>query len=150
MANFIKSKVQQSLSFLLMLVIAFSAFSGVLFVNPIPSYAYDLYNFGRALSGDKNLSEVDLNEANLNGANLSAANLNGVNLIGAKLSSAILSGADLYEAYLDNADLSYADLRYANLSGANLSGADLSGAITDSQTQFPEGFDAKRAGVIFK
>ncbi|MEY3222459.1 MAG: hypothetical protein RLZZ203_1315 [Cyanobacteriota bacterium] len=40
MASYIKSKVQQSLSFLLVLVIAFSVFSGVLFLNPSPSYAY--------------------------------------------------------------------------------------------------------------
>ena len=50
MANFIKSKVQQSLSFLLVLVIAFSAFSGVLFVSPSPSYAYDEETLARALS----------------------------------------------------------------------------------------------------
>ena len=109
MASYIKSKVQQSLSFLLVLVIAFSVFSGVLFLNPSPSYAYNRSDFNRALTGDKNLSGADLSRADL--------------------SRAILSGSDL--------------------SGARLSGARLSGAIANSQTKFPEGFDAVRAGVTF-
>jgi len=49
MANYIKSKVQQSLSFLLVLVIAFSLFSGVLFLNPSPSYAFNQSDVDRAL-----------------------------------------------------------------------------------------------------
>ena len=107
MASYIKSKIQQSLSFLLVLVIAFSVFSGVLFLNPSPSYAYSQSDLSRALIGDKDL-------------------------IGADLSRADLSGAYL---------------RRANLSGANLSDARLIGAIADSETKFPEGFDAVGAGV---
>jgi hypothetical protein len=71
------------------LVIAFSVFSGFLFLNPSPSYAYI-----RDLSGAR------------------------------------LSGA--------------------NLSGADLSRARLSRAIADSETIFPDGFDAVEEGVRFQ
>ena len=142
MASYIKSKVQQSLSFLLVLVIAFSVFSGVLFLNPSPSYAYSQSDLSRALIGDK-----DLNEADLIGANLSGANLSRANLSGADLSRANLSRADLRRADLIGADLSGADLSRAYLSMAYLSDARLIGAIADSETKFPEGFDAVGAGV---
>ena len=122
MASYIKSKVQQSLSFLLVLVIAFSVFSGVLFLNPSPSYAFDEATLSQALTGDKNL-------------------------FGARLSGANLRGADLSDAYLSDADLSGANLSDARLIGANLSDARLIGAIADSETKFPEGFDAVGAGV---
>jgi uncharacterized protein YjbI with pentapeptide repeats len=81
------------------LVIAFSVFSGFLFLNPSPSYAYI-----RDLSG-------------------------------ARLSGANLSGADLIRA---------------DLSGADLSRANLSRAIADSETIFPDGFDAVEEGVRFQ
>jgi uncharacterized protein YjbI with pentapeptide repeats len=159
MANFIKSKVQQSLSFLLVLVVAFSAFSGVLFVNPSPSYAFNKSDVDRALSGLKNLPGADLSGADLSGANLSRANLSGADLSGAYLGGADLFGtnlsranlirADLSGAYLYEANLIRAYLSGANLSGADLSLADLSRAIADSKTIFPEGFDAVGAGVIF-
>ena len=137
MASYIKSKVQQSLSFLLVLVIAFSVFSGVLFLNPSPSYAFDeatlsQSDLSRALIGDKDLIGADLSRADLSGAYLRRANLSGANL----------SGANLRRAYLSRANLSG-----ANLSGANLSDARLIGAIADSETKFPEGFDAVGAGV---
>jgi uncharacterized protein YjbI with pentapeptide repeats len=180
MANFIKSKVQQSLSFLPILVVAFSAFSGVLFVNPSPSYAFNPSDVGRALHLDKDLFEADLSGANLRGADLSGANLRRANLTGANLIQANLSFADLREADLFKADLLEANLRGANLRGANLrranlrranlsfadlfkadlreadlsfadlSEATLSEAIADSKTKFPDGFDAKGAGVIFR
>ena len=82
-----------------MLVIAFSVFSGFLFLNPSPSYAYIRY-------------------------------LSGARLSGARLSGARLSGA--------------------RLSGARLSGADLSRAIADTETIFPNGFDAVEEGVRFQ
>jgi len=135
MTNFIKSKVQQSLSFLLMLVVAFSAFSGVLFVDPSPSYAFDQVALSRALKGDKNLVGADLS--------------------GADLREADLRRADLSRASLLAADLSLANLRGADLSGADLSGADLSfanllRAIANSSTKFPVDFDAVSKGVIFR
>jgi uncharacterized protein YjbI with pentapeptide repeats len=101
------------------LVIAFSVFSGFLFLNPSPSYAYI-----RDLSG-----------ANLSGANLSRANL---------------SRANLSRANLSRANLSRANLSRANLSRANLSRANLSRAIADSETIFPDGFDAVEEGVRFQ
>ena len=157
MANFIKSKVQQSLSCLLMLVIAFSAFSGVLFVNPSPSYAYNQEDFDRVKSGDKNLSDVDLSGANLSGAYLRQAILVDANLSGANLSDANLSGANLSGVNLSGADLSEADLGDAglgrtDLAGANLAGANLVGAFANSSTKFPDGFTKEKAkfrGVIF-
>jgi uncharacterized protein YjbI with pentapeptide repeats len=134
MANFIKSKVQQYLSFLLMLVVAFSAFSGVLFVNPSPSHAHDSQVYFQAMSGLKQLSGADLSGADLSHADLSSADLSGANLNGANL-----SGADLNNARLSGADLS----------GANLNGANLNGAIAKyTNTKFPKGFDASSAGVI--
>ncbi|MFN6325496.1 MAG: pentapeptide repeat-containing protein [Aphanizomenon sp.] len=129
MASYIKSKVQQSLSFLLVLVIAFSVFSGVLFLNPSPSYAYS-----------RNLGSVDYSGRNLSRQDFSDANLSGAYLIGADL-----SGADLTEA-----DLTGARLSGARLSGADLIGARLSGAIADSETIFPDGFDPVDAGVEFR
>ena len=137
MASYIKSKIQQSLSFLLVLVIAFSVFSGFLFLNPSPSYAYSQSDLSRALIGDKDLIGADLSRADLSGAYLRRANL----------SDADLSGAYLRRAYLSRANLSGANLSGANLSGANLSDARLIGAIADSETKFPEGFDAVGAGV---
>ena len=93
MASYIKSKVQQSLSFLLVLVIAFSVFSGVLFLNPSPSYAFDEATLSQALTGDKNLFGARLSGANLRGANLRGARLSGANLRGANLRGAYLSRA---------------------------------------------------------
>jgi uncharacterized protein YjbI with pentapeptide repeats len=129
MASYIKSKVQQSLSFLLVLVIAFSVFSGVLFLNPSPSYAYS-----------RNLGSVDYSGRNLSRQDFSGAYLSGAYLIGA-----YLIGADLTEA-----DLTGARLSGARLSGADLIGARLSGAIADSETIFPDGFDPVDAGVEFR
>ncbi len=140
MASYIKSKVQQSLSFLLVLVIAFSVFSGVLFLNPSPSYAFDEATLSQALTGDKNLFEANLIEANLIGANLSGANLSGANLRGANL-----RGANLRVARLSGANLRGADLR-----GADLRGALLYKVIANRLTQFPAGFDAVGAGVRFQ
>jgi hypothetical protein len=37
-----------------------------------------------------------------------------------------------------------------NLSGADLTITDLIEAVADSRTQFPQGFDAKAAGLIIK
>jgi uncharacterized protein YjbI with pentapeptide repeats len=119
MVNSIKSIVQQSLSFLLVLVIAFSVFSGVLFLNPSPSYAFNQSDVDRAFSGDKNLSR-----ANLGGANLS-------------------------EGDLSEADLSRANLGGANLSEADLSRADLEEASANFATIFPEDFYAEDKGVEF-
>ncbi len=130
MANYIKSKVQQSVSFLPILVVTFSAFSGILFLNPSPSYAFDQTTLSRALKGDKFLVKADLSKADLSGTNLS----------GAKLREAKLGEADLRGAKLSKADLSEADLR----------GADLFEVQADSKTKFPADFDAKGAGVIFK
>ena len=87
MASYIKSKVQQSLSFLLVLVIAFSVFSGFLFLNPSPSYAYSR-NFSNA-----NFIGADLSGENFSNANLSGADLSGADLRRARLSGARLSGA---------------------------------------------------------
>lgn len=165
MASYIQSKVRQSLSFLLVLVIAFSVFTGVLFVNPSLSYAFNNFDYRRAIAGDKylsNLGKVDLSKADLINVNLSGANLSGANLIEAKLSGANLSRANLSQANLSGANLSRANLsktylsqanfNRSNLSGTNLSGAYLAGvnlseAIADSDTKFPDGFDAVRAGV---
>jgi uncharacterized protein YjbI with pentapeptide repeats len=127
MTNYIKSKIQQVISFLFVTVIAISVFCGELLLNPSPSYAYNQADYAQAMSGVKNLKSTDLSGANFGVTNLSGANFDGANLSGANLSGANLKGTDL--------------------SGANLSGANLSGATTDSSTKFSEDFDPKAAGV---
>jgi len=42
------------------------------------------------------------------------------------------------------------NLTGADLGKANLRWANLTGAIANSSTKFPDGFDAKAAGVTFK
>jgi len=150
MANFIKSQVQKSLSFLL--VVAVSALSWVVFVNPSPSHAFDQETLERALNGDKKLAKADLSRADLSSADLRDADLSGAILSGAILSGAILRRADLIGAILRRADLRGAYLSGAYLSGADLrwadlSGANLKGATANSKTKFPDGFDAESAGV---
>ena len=177
MTSYIKSKIQRSISFLIAMVIAFSVCSGVVLLNPTPSYAFSQADVDKALRGEKYLAGADLRGADLSGlaadlsglntpyseyrgvnlflANLIGANLIGANLIGARLAGAYLTGAYLIGANLSNADLnqavlSNANLIVANLSNAGLTGADLTGAIADKYTKFPPGFDAKKAGVIIK
>jgi uncharacterized protein YjbI with pentapeptide repeats len=160
MANFIKSKVQQSLSFLLMLVITFSIFSEVILINPSPSYAYNQTHLDLALRGYQKLGQADLSQADLSGTNLSKtilskSNLDGANLSGANLSAAFLGGASLIGASLSKADLQFANLRGADLRGADLTeallnAADLEGAIANSKTRFPKRFDAIGRRVIFR
>jgi uncharacterized protein YjbI with pentapeptide repeats len=65
------------------------------------------------------------------------------------LSGQYFNRANLIGADLSGVDLSRANLSRANLSEAILSGADLRGAIADSETIFPDGFDAVGAGVTF-
>ncbi len=74
------------------------------------------------------------------GADLRRADLFGADLEGVDLSGADLNGANLYEANLSGADLG----------GALLSGVNLIGARVNKNTTWPEGFDPKAAGVIFK
>ena len=69
--------------------------------------------------------------------------LTGINLKGFKLQGANLQGANLHGANLRGANLQEADLR-----GTNLQEADLRGAKYDDQTQFPEGFNPRKAGMI--
>lgn len=70
------------------------------------------------------------------------AKLRWANLYRADLRGADLTGADLY-----GADLYGADLRWADLTGADLTGANLYGAVANQQTRWPDGFDARAAGV---
>ena len=62
---------------------------------------------------------------------------------------------DLAETNLDRAMLPAARFRRAGLRGANLRGANLSGADVrevwyDDATEWPEGFDPRRAGARFE
>jgi len=88
------------------------------------------------------LENCDLAKLRLRYAGLYSQNLKCANLAGANL-----WGADLRWADLRGANLRGANLRRANLSGAKLAGADLRDALYDSQTQWPEGFDADFEGV---
>ena len=82
---------------------------------------------------------------NLSGEDLSGKDLSGQYFVYANLTGANLAGADLTGAYISGANLSG-----ANLFGADLSGANLTGAVADEETQWPEGFDPKAAGVTFE
>ena len=165
MTSYIKSKIQRSISFLIAMVIAFSVCSGVVLLNPTPSYAFSQADVDKAGSGSKDLSKADLSRADLSRANLSGAFLRetifrGANLSGANLTGTILNWTDFREANLSGANLRGANLtgtifRGANLRGANfreagLSGVYFMGAIADRTTIFPKGFDAVKAGVIIK
>jgi len=137
-----KTKLQRIAHLLLVLVAAFSIFTGGLLLNAHPSYAweYDSYhdpdNFDR--NPDRTVQRASQRGADLRGfimedlywenEDLSGANLSGARLRKARLSGANLSGANLADSYLSGADLSYANLNRANLSGANLSDANLRGA----------------------
>ena len=123
MTSYIKSKIQRSISFLPVMVMAFSVCSGVVFFNPSPSYGYHPEDVERARKGDKNLIGADLI-----GADLRRARLDGALLLGARLTGADLIGVDLLGARLTGADLTGANLNGANLTGANLVGVDLTGA----------------------
>ena len=81
-------------------------------------------------------------------AALRFANLATARLSGARLQGADLRWADLHDADLRGARLYGADLRGADLTGAELSGTRFWGAIHDRTTRWPEGFDARRRGLI--
>lgn len=89
------------------------------------------------------LANADLVRAELPGAHLADIGLEDATLIGADL-----HGADLREAILTGADLRGANLDGASLDGGILGGADRQGAIADSQTNFPEDFNATKNGII--
>jgi hypothetical protein len=76
--------------------------------------------------------------------------LTGIDLRGMDLSGYYLGNKTLVNANLSDADLRRANIQGANLIGANLRGANLRGSIADASTQWPRGFDARRAGVIFR
>jgi uncharacterized protein YjbI with pentapeptide repeats len=118
----------------------------------------------RAILNETNLTRANLSEADLRSAqlcsallgraNLSKADFRKANLRKAELIRADLRGADLRKATLENTKLNGADLRETDLRGTkfgetDLSGAKLDGARYDTQTVWPEGFDASKAGLRF-
>jgi uncharacterized protein YjbI with pentapeptide repeats len=147
MTNYIKSKFRQSVSFPLVLVVAFSGFNSGLLFNARPSYAYNEADLASIRSGNgikdhlPDLSNADLSYMNFHRAFLIGANLSYANLSYADLSSAELEPigygvlgqniiyTNLNHANLNHANLNYANLINANLNSANLNGANLSGAI---------------------
>jgi hypothetical protein len=76
--------------------------------------------------------------------------LTGIDLRNMDLSGYFLRNKTLVDANLAGTDLSGANLQGTNLMGANLRGANLRGSIADGSTQWPRGFDARRAGVILR
>jgi|GEM_PF-3835572 len=164
MTSYIKSKIQQVVSFPLVGAIVATTFCGGLLLNANPIYADNPADTQRALAGDKNLSGANLSGASLNGAELVVASLDNASLdnasliraglIRAGLTGAGLTGVNLTMAFLENANLTGVNLtgaflENADLENANLTGAFLTGAIANSFTKFPKGFDAKAAGVVF-
>ena len=121
-------------------------------------------DLSRVKLGGFNLAEVRLRATDLRFADLRSVGLRGADLSGADLSGARLRGADVvytdlrgavFGAVADErsgsiraADLRGAALRGADLRGALLTGALLGGAKADRVTQWPEGFDWRRAGVV--
>jgi hypothetical protein len=107
---------------------------------------------------DMDLAGADLHGADLHFADLKETNLRGADLRNANLSLAILCGVNLIDADLRGtnliqADLASGDLPFvghvagADLIGAKLAGADLRGAKADEETEWPDGFNWRSAGV---
>ena len=94
------------------------------------------------------LSGTDLSSAILQGADMRWTDLTGSTLDGADLTGAKMSSADLTGATLLDTTLIGADMRWTNLSDATLTGADLTGAWYDVYTEFPQGFDPVKHGMI--
>jgi hypothetical protein len=76
--------------------------------------------------------------------------LTGIDLHGMDLSGYYLGNKTLVNANLSGADLRRANLQGANLIGANLQGTNLRESIADASTEWPRGFDARRAGVVLR
>jgi CheY-like chemotaxis protein len=102
---------------------------------------------GAALYG-ADLQGADLRGADLTGASLLGATLAGARLDAAKLHRATLYGADLTHASLRATDLRRTDLRAAILTGADLTDALVVGARHNSETRWPDGFDAHAYGAV--
>ena len=94
-------------------------------------------------------SEVDLTNADLANAKFTYSTFSGADLSGADLSGADLNATDFTRAHLDGADLRHAALKGADLRSASLTRANLQDASADQYTQWPPGFDWRRAGVRF-
>lgn len=96
----------------------------------------------------------------LYGKDLSGAKFNQCLLRYVYFTNAFLIQVDFKEADLYGADLSGADctdaifycanLRHTDLSRANVKGADFRGALYDDKTQFPEGFDPIKEGMVYE
>jgi uncharacterized protein YjbI with pentapeptide repeats len=107
---------------------------------------------------DAKLKGADLRDAHLEGAHLERADLRDAQLEGAHLEradlqDADLQGADLTCAQLQGANLDHSNLQRARLAGADLQeasldGAQLTNARADLTTNWPEGFNRTRAGVL--
>jgi uncharacterized protein YjbI with pentapeptide repeats len=96
---------------------------------------------------EADLRHAALEDAQLQGADLAFANLEGARLDRAQLQAARLKWVRLRYATLIGAQLQDSDLRSATLEHADLRNAQLQGAVCDSETDWPEGFDWKAAGV---
>jgi hypothetical protein len=114
-------------------------------------------NFSRMILIRADLGQVDLRIADLRSANLTdatlhsailrGANFRGANLNHANLSNADLRGADLNARSLNHTNFRGADLRSTKISNADLRSTDLNGARANRSTEWPSGFDWRRAGV---
>lgn len=90
-----------------------------------------------ALLSEANLQLTDLTGARLQGADLYRAQLQGAKLVGARLQGAYLVGAQLQDAILEA----------PALPGVELEDAKFDGALCSNDTDWPVGFDWKKAGV---
>jgi hypothetical protein len=100
-----------------------------------------------AMLVDAHLEGARLDGAHLERAGLGRAQLKGAQLLDAHLEGAGLIGANLEEADLSGAHLEDAMLIHTRLKGADLSGAHLQGAVSTADTDWPEGFRWRDAGV---
>lgn len=134
-----------------------------------PNVWRDLYQAGERNFADKDFCGVNLSSSGfsyvqldrclLQQSNFQNADLRGVSLKDTRLQSTTLAGANLQGADLRGAQLTDCTLYGANLRGANLCGVDLRqvdlgqvnlhGAYCNEATQFPDGFDARSAGLRF-
>lgn len=134
-----------------------------------PNVWRDLYQAGERNFADKdfcgvnlssscfsyaNLDRSQLQQSNFHNADLRGISLNNAHLVTITLTGANLQGADLRGSQWADCPIAGANLRGANLCGAALSQVDLSqvnlhGAYFNDTTQFPDGFDARSAGLRF-
>lgn len=114
-----------------------------------PADAAEALVIARRLSNDEHAPIIDLTHADFHHLDLAGSDFTSMDFSRSNLRKASLYGAVLHRASFVGADLRGVNLECAKLQGAALDHTTrLRGAITNKYTQWPEGYDPDRAGVI--